>query len=420
MPKFIYTALDARGQHSRGEVEAESADQAVRELSSRGLRLSSIQVEQGLPVASAPRPPAGIPPPTTPSLPAIRYTRTRPLRDSQAHFMFAQLAMLAKAGVNPHDALARVAAGPGPACLKSALGTIARDVAAGDSLAASMAKFPDLFEPSALGAVEAGERGGYLPEALLRLSDQYKTKLTLKRYLWYARATAYAAIPAVPFGIALGRSFEPMAQALDHPGRPTMGLELLLESLVRSALGPLGWVTLAVLIGFVGFEWWLSQTGSRKLRHRWGASLFLRGRALSESVAAFLWHLGKLSAVGLSPQRSWEIAARAVPNESISQQLKRAEASGEASPLSELLGRSGLTSSMEVSTVAIAETTGSMHEALEYLSAQHRAELERADVGLKAKLGCWPTLGGLLVGAIAVLAFYLNYVPALVRGILGE
>ncbi len=150
MPVFAYQARAPDGERVRGTIVAETARDALEEIERRGLRGYRL-AKKALPI----------------------YFRFAPeeLPRGDLILLTRHLEALSSAGVPIAHGLEAL----GREQRRERLGRIGRKlalaIARGKTLSQAMGGFPRVFRPYYVGAVEAGERSGRLPEVLRMLAD---------------------------------------------------------------------------------------------------------------------------------------------------------------------------------------------------------------------------------------------------------
>ncbi|HEV2978813.1 MAG TPA: type II secretion system inner membrane protein GspF [Casimicrobiaceae bacterium] len=177
MPAFRYEAVDGAGRARRGLLEAASA-RAVRDVL-RGDGLFPTAVE-----------------PASRSF-ATRTDATRLAAPTLA-LITRQLATLVASGMPLDQALAAVAEQADHPGAVRLLGAIRDQVAAGESFAGALSRFPRTFSPLYRGLAAVGAESGQLGSVLSRLGDYLETRQLLRQ-----RFTAALIYPALVTLVAL-------------------------------------------------------------------------------------------------------------------------------------------------------------------------------------------------------------------------
>ena len=150
MPAYDYEVVDANGQSSKGQLEAESQSDVVRRLAAAGHTVVDVSETRG----------------------AARGLGRRRLRGADVVVAFHELATLLGSGVSLGDAVLAQSRGSHHPSLVAAFDTMARHLMRGerflDAMGASGLPLPDYVHQ----LVEAGEASGRLPQALRQAVDQ--------------------------------------------------------------------------------------------------------------------------------------------------------------------------------------------------------------------------------------------------------
>lgn len=415
MPKFDFEASDSIGSRQAGSIEAASTNDAVRLLSARGLRVT--KVAEGL----------GKQPVTSPAIrvdPAAATTtvprhstpvRTKPATDGQSMFLFAQLANLLNSGIAPAQSLRNLAAKSAFRPQATMLADLSQRTGEGRSLADAMQLYPDFFAPGTIGAVRAGETGGYLPSALEGLSEQFRRSHALGRAFWWVTAAFVSMIVAIPWASGLVRGIDRARALIDEPNATAAdSMKMLGQGLLEGLLSPLGIAASILVLGLVVASRIVKGSRYRQLRHLLvGRIPIIRDRTSGENLGHFHWHLGLLSKAGISPATAWRLAAQAVPNMATSARLTAIHP-GEGQTMTQLARAADIPREF-ADMIETGETTGTLPKVLEQCG-----QLAQADVPHKEKLFVTGSrivamVVGLAVGAVAVYVFFSGYVGSILK-----
>lgn len=434
MPSFKYVASDSQGHRSEGLIDAPSVNEAARLLAARGLRVSQVLVAPtpAQPQASASQQPVRSssqgPVPRTTAAPVspvpvtanpVRRTKRGSAKD--VFFIFTQLASYAQSGVNPVQAagnLSQKMAHPGYAASLQEVSALARE---GGRMSDVFARYPDLYPPHVAGTVRVGEESGALPEALRRVAEQAHQAHRMGKLIRWLGFLALAVVLVTPLGFAFARAGAASWDVQEVSGGTVSGFSSLGAELGRVA----GWL-LPLTLGILILGWginrlWMSLPNQRR-RHRaalWIPTLGKRSKA--ESAAALGWALSHLARGGTSPKSSWSVAASAVPNLILRDELEEIGASmSDRTKLSEALARTRLLPEEFGFVVETGETTGVVSGSLADVARMAEQELRDADLKSRMRLGCWMALvvgiGSAIMFGILYGVFYRELIPK----ILGE
>jgi type II secretory pathway component PulF len=428
MPQFRYRALNSQGHELEGTLTAADANAAVTQLSRQGLRLKSI--EEGVVVRTAP-PTYSQVPQTAPSQPVrlnpisqpklnAAPSQVRPMaRESRRstyndrRFIFAQLAGLLRTGISPADALNTILSRSSSSKFREPFIDMARMCAEGTSLSDAMAHYPNIFPSGTVGAVRAGETGGYLPDACDTIALQQKETRSI--FMWFAG-----------LGISLPWFFVLLMIGISIAAGINRGIDSIVEGTPGPAVqegirdawkGIVGWLFGLTVVGFLVAYFAGRMRQFRNFRHRFGLSVpVFKKRAIAENLSHFSYHLGRLAKSGLSPFASWQLAASAVPNEAYSAKLMGlATNMNEQTKLSELMFRSKLFPMETAQLVETGEVTGDLPNAMDQVMDYSREKEKEAKLYIGIKAGCWTFMVFFLGGSIVFLVVYLTYFRGVFR-----
>lgn len=425
-----------QGSPAKGQISADNVSQALKALSQQGIQVQKIQPSPGqaspAPQASPKKPslnlapladPLGSPnsllnqpvqqrvsPHQGPTTMDDSVIRTRPAKDSERSVYFVQLADMTRGGIPVPHALSVLADRVKHSALSEASLRMAAETGEGRSLADSMARYPDLFFPGHVGGVRAGEAGGYLPDAFRALADQCRVQANMnKRYWWAWAAFLNTFLVFLLFTLMRGV----VIRGIDFVNGKNDGSNTFFGGVQDSLFSPWGILFIFLSLGLIFVGWAKNQTFTRPLRHKLGAVFpILKKRANGEALSVFTWHLSRLAKSGLSPFRTWNMAAEAVPNMEIAQKLsQQGKNLGDSAKLSDLYAGLPNVSWEVTSMVQTGEMTGRLGEALDQASAIEMAKAQDAEKNFTWRMGCWAALvviGGGMLGFMVIYGTYLN------------
>ena len=150
---FNYVGTDKRGKETSGEIEAASVTMAKAQLRRRGINAKSVK-KQAKPLFGG---------------------GGKKIKPADTALFTRQLATMMKAGVPLIQSFEIVADGIENERMRKLVTSIRGDVAAGNQLAAALAKHPDQFDDLFCSLVNSGESSGTLETMLDRVAT-YKEK----------------------------------------------------------------------------------------------------------------------------------------------------------------------------------------------------------------------------------------------------
>jgi type IV pilus assembly protein PilC len=163
MTTYAFKAIDLTGVKAAGEVEADSKQAVSDQLKQRGLivldiadKHSSRQIELGF---------------------------TKSVKAAELAIFSRQLATMITSGMSILRSLYVLEEQTEGKFLKETIVAVRKDVEAGLSLSDSMGRHPKVFNPLFVAMTQAGEAGGVLEDALLRVADQLQKDASLRRQI---------------------------------------------------------------------------------------------------------------------------------------------------------------------------------------------------------------------------------------------
>lgn len=221
MIDFAYTARSSVGEAADGIISAESAAHA-RELL-RGEGLFPMTVDSKSKAAGNRR----------------RRSTSSKVRQTDLLMLTSQLSIMSRSGVDIADALKGIAEECANPVLQKTLQDIYEDVAAGDTVSASLARHSEVFGETYVVAIQAAEASGQMTEVLERLTLLLRYEIRLRNTI-----TGILTYPLILFGVAglvsmalilfVLPQFATVFEDLDRPVPPSTQILLDISVFVKS------------------------------------------------------------------------------------------------------------------------------------------------------------------------------------------
>ncbi len=359
MGAFRWEAVDARGHPRHGLLDAESPRAARDRLRADGLTPTAVDdaPARGQPLARL----------KLSALAVALFTR--------------QLSTLARSGMPLDQALAALEEQADDLRVGVLAGALRGHLAAGESLAAALARYPRTFSPLYCGLVAAGAETGRIDDVLARLADYLEARLALRQK--FVVAMIY---PALVTLIALGviavllAYVVPQVVSVYQQSRQT--LPFLTRALIATSefLRATGWIW--ALVGIAGAAAFVRALRHATFRARWQA-LLLRtavvGRLLRTlDSARFASTLAILVASGAPLLRALDAAAEVMRMAPLSAAARAAGALvRQGVSLSRALREQQMFPPVLVHLVANGEQSGALAPMLERAATELERETER-------------------------------------------
>jgi len=365
MPEFEYVARDPSGQRVSGSVAANTEREALSILSGKALFPVSVTEEKAK---------------------SSNLSRKRVGGQLMAT-TYSQLASLLRSGVPLLRAIHVLRHQTSSARLREVLDDVHRRVEDGSTLGEAMNRYPRVFNEMAVNMVRAGGEGGFLEDALERVSQFTEEQEDLKSRT--AGALAYPVFLAIVGTLVVGGlviffvpQFGAMFDNLRQRGELPVMTDWLLS--LSAVLRRYGIVVIAALVAAFMF---IKQQLETEKGKRWRDYIKLRLPMLgpvftSLAVARFCRVLGTLLNNGVPILRSLQISRLAAGNRILSEAIANASeniSSGQS--LAAPLARCEHFPLIVVEMIAVAEESNTLDKVLvEIADGLERRTVRRLDL----------------------------------------
>ncbi len=161
MSTYVFKALDLAGGKAKGEVEADSKQAVADQLKQRGLIVLDIADKY--------------------SSKEIDLAFVKRVAPADLAIFARQLSTMISSGMSILRALYVLEEQTSSKYLKETIVAVRKDVEAGLSLSDALARHPKVFSPLFVAMAQAGETGGVLEDALVRVADQLQKDAALRK-----------------------------------------------------------------------------------------------------------------------------------------------------------------------------------------------------------------------------------------------
>ncbi|GAB4156614.1 MAG: type II secretion system F family protein [Planctomycetota bacterium] len=403
MPVYNYDAVDARGRTIKGEVEADSREEAGAKLRQQGMFPTNVKLKSAGPAT------------------AMAIQQDTPKRGGfllggvgfkDLTVFTRQLATLLDAGLPVVRSL-EILEGQmrKPLRLKYALQDIVEDVKAGATLSEAMAKFPSIFDSLYTNMIKAGEAGGVLVPILERLATFMEKSVKLRKRV--ISAMVYPAFVILIAGGVLAAimifvipNFEKVFADLSGKALPMLTQTVLNVSRFMAAY----WYLFLV----VPFIFWgtfklirMSPAGSHALDrlNLWWPILGNIG--VKSNISRFCRTLGTLIASGVPILDALEIIQAATGNQVFARVIAQVHDNiRQGGSVAEPLDSSPVFDDMVVNMVRVGEETGELDRMLLRIADSYDEEVDNLVAALVSILEpAIIVVLGLTVGTIVISLF---------------
>lgn len=403
MPNFSYVGVDDNGLEVRGIAAAESEDQLAELLRRQGQYLVRTDATE-----------------SRTSLADIRILERINRRD--VIVFTQQLATVMATGVSLVEGLVDIESQLRKPAMKRVVAAVRRDIEAGESLSAALARHPKAFNDLYVNIVKAGEATGNIERALSDLEKQLEWQVELagriREVSTYPILVIFmlTVLSFVLVGFTIPRFlavYERLNAQIELP-LPTR-IVMNISSFVRGY-----WpILITAIVSLVVSLKVYGQTpeGALRLSRMAGRLPIVGGLIRKIALSRFAHYFSTLHESGLEVAPSLALIEKLIGNAHLSHQFQRAVQRVMAGDsLSKALRAVGEFPPVVIQMIALGERTGRMSKALEDVRRYFDAEVDRT---IKRSLTLFgPIMLVVLAGTFVMmaLAFYLPLFQ-LLRGI---
>jgi len=397
MPIFHYTARDAKGAETRGQLEAASRKQALAQLRARQLMPSRLD-EGAAPVVAGGE---GL------SLVVLGGKGARRLGRAHALPFLRALMGLVTSGIQVADGVKLLGKRLTDPTLRSLAASLWDQLSQGRSLSQAMTAHGAVFDESTVNLVEAGEATGRLGGVLERLVADMEERAEIRSKLLSAMA-----YPALILGMAVVVIMIflffllPRIEALLASLQGNLPLATRLLVAFANFLVGYGWFfALVAGTGATIFWRWRTKPEGRLASDRWllkvtGVGAFI----VANDILRLSQTLGLLLENGISTLPALAMTERTIHNRVF--RAAFAEARGkiaEGAGISAALAGTGFLPPLVLDVLAVGESTGNIVPSLHEIARDYRKRISK-QVGVFVSV---VSIGALLSAAafVALVAF---------------
>ncbi|MBI9089146.1 MAG: type II secretion system F family protein [Desulfobacterium sp.] len=392
MPAFIWKGKNPKNRTVKGEMEAETVEQVRSNLVRRKITPSKIKAK-----------PKDI-------FENIGFLQPK-VKDSDVIIFARQFSTMIDAGLPLLQCLDILHAQQENPTFKKILKKIKESVESGETFAASLAKFPEVFNELFTNMVAAGEAGGILDVILRRLSaymeKMAKLKKQVKGAMTYPGITMAVAVIVV--GIILVFVIPVFSDMFADFGAALPAPTMFVVSMSEFVISKIGWIIGGFMVtSFVIRRFYMSKKGRIIMD-----DLFLRlpvfGLLIRKvAVAKFTRTMGTMMSSGVSILEALDIVGKTAGNKIVEFAISDVKQGiSEGRSMADPLLESGVFPSMVCSMIAVGESTGALDTMLGKIADFYDDEVDQAVKNLTDMIEPFMLVFlGVVIGGL-VIAMYL-------------
>jgi type IV pilus assembly protein PilC len=393
MSTYVFKAIDLAGVKARGEVEADSKQAVSDQLKQRGLIVLDIADKGGSK--------------------DIEFEFMKRVKPSELAVFSRQLSTMISSGMSILRSLYVLEEQTESKFLKETIVAVRKDVEAGLSLSDSMARHPKVFNQLFVAMTQAGETGGVLEDALMRVADQLQKDAALRRQIKAAMVYPTLVIVfAVGVMMALVAFLVPVfVGVFEQFGGNLPALTQV--SVTMSHIVVKGWWALfggAALIAFLFIRWKNSSWGKKQWDH-FRLHVPMKIGSIVQQIAVARWSrtLASLTGAGVPLLQALEITGRTGGNVAVEEAMDGVIASVKrGGTIAAPLAQAPIFPSMVTHMVGVGEETGALDAMLERVAEFYE---EQVEASVKALTSILEPIMIVVIGGIVGFIVISMYLP---------
>jgi type IV pilus assembly protein PilC len=389
---YAFRAVDTLGVKVKGEVESDSPDSVQQLLRGRGLVALEVKLKSN-------------------SL-ELSFDRFARVKGEDLALMTRQLSTMISSGLALMRALTVLEGQTENPRLKATVVTVRQDIESGASLSGALARHPKIFNELFVAMIRAGETGGFLEDALLRVADQLEAANRLRRQV--KSAMVYPAVVsaiAICVVVAMLTFIIPVFAGVFKQFGGKMPA-LTAHTLAASNFMRHEWyIVLIVSVGtVVGFRKWKASKAGRPVWDRMRLKAPAKIGLIVQKVALARWArtLASLTTAGVPMLEAIDVTGRTAGNTTVERAMVTVRNSVQGGgTIATALESEPIFPTLVTSMVRVGEETGALDSTLAKVADFYEEQVEAA---VKALTSILEPIMIAVIGSIVgfmVLAMYL-------------
>jgi type IV pilus assembly protein PilC len=393
MSTYVFKTMDLAGAKARGEVEADSKQAVSDQLKSRGLIVLDIADKR----ASR----------------EIELAFLKSVKASELAVFARQLSTMISSGMSILRSLYVLEEQTESKFLKETIIAVRKDVEAGLPLSDSMARHPKVFSPLFIAMTQAGEMGGVLEDALMRVADQLEKDASLRRQIRSAMVyPSLVVIFSIGVMMALVAFLVPVFEKVfEEFGGELPALTQVSVTLSHMVTG-YWWLmfgTTAVIV--VAFIKWKKSSWGRPQWDHFRLRIPMKIGTIVQQVAVARWSrtLASLTSAGVPLLQALEITGRTGGNVAVEEAMDGVIASVKrGGTIAAPLAQAPIFPIMVSHMVGVGEETGALDSMLDKVAEFYEDQVEAS---VKALTSILEPVMIIVIGSIVGFIVISMYLP---------
>jgi type IV pilus assembly protein PilC len=393
MSTYVFKAMDLAGVKARGELEADSKQAVSDQLKQRGLIVLDIADKHGSRQIE------------------LEFLKT--VKANDLAIFSRQLSTMISSGMSILRSLYVLEEQTENKFLKETIVSVRKDVEAGLSLSDAMGRHPKVFSPLFVAMTQAGEAGGVLEDALLRVADQLQKDASLRRQIRSAMVYPTLVVTfAVGVMMALVAFLVPVFEGVFKQFGGDLPAITKVSVMMSHAVTGYWWlIFLSAAAAVVGFLKWKKSSWGRPQWDRFRLRVPLKIGAIVQQVAVARWSrtLASLTAAGVPLLLALDITGKTGGNVVVEEAMEGVITSVKrggtiAAPLAE----APIFPTMVTHMVGVGEETGALDAMLDKIAEFYE---EQVEASVKALTSILEPVMIIVIGGIVGFIVISMYMP---------
>jgi type IV pilus assembly protein PilC len=393
MSTYVFKAIDLAGVKARGELEADSKQAVSDQLKQRGLIVLDIADKS--------------------SSKDIELSFLNRVKAAELAVFSRQLATMINSGMSILRSLYVLEEQTEGKFLKATLVAVRKDVEAGLSLSDALARHPKVFNPLFVAMTQAGETGGVLEDALMRVADQLEKDASLRRQIKAAMVyPTLVVIFAVGIMMALVAFLVPVFESVFKQfGGELPSITKLSVAMSHAVTGY--WWLMFLTAGGLGFAFvkWKKSTWGRKQWDLFRLRVPMKIGTIVQQVAVARWSrtLASLTAAGVPLLLGLEITGKTGGNWAIEEAMDGVISSVKrGGTIAAPLAQAPVFPAMVTHMVGVGEETGALDTMLDKIADFYE---DQVAASVKALTSILEPVMIIMIGGIVGFIVISMYLP---------
>lgn len=399
MPKFSYTAVDARGKQANGFVEAIDQNDAITQIRQLGFYPQRLDLAKETDTVVAEKK-------------AVVHKKGGRVKMKILTIFTRQLATLIDAGLPLMRSLTTLAKQERNPVMRSTMTNLAASVESGSTFSEALAQHPGIFNKLYVNMVKAGELGGVLEIVLTRLAEFQEKSQKIKGKV--VSAMVYPLVVLVIAGLILSFLLVfivPKFQQIFEdalPGKPLPGITVFVINCSHFLVNQWYIVIGLIAVVVVGYKVMASTPAGIIFIDQMALKVPVFGDLTSKTaISRFSRTLGTLISSGVPILQALNITRETAGNTVVANAIGKIHDSvKEGESVVGPMESSGVFPPMVTSMVQVGEETGQLPDMLVKVADVYEAEVDNVVTGLTSILEpIMIVMLAVIVGTIVIALF---------------